>query len=288
MGAEATPLKLCVNGSLGSGKSTVATRLAEDMGLEYFATGRIQRSLAESLGITILELNQRAERDKEIDRLIDGQFEPIAAAHPRIVFDSRMAWNFVPQATKVRLLCNPATSANRIFQDRSRNVEAFDDLASARASIEQRRLSERSRFLEYYGVDIEDLGNYHLALQTDLVSPQQVVAAIERWLGDGAAAEALLLNPRMVFPLSGSRETGADAQPLQVVKAGDCFFAAAGAEALSQALSRGDAFIAARRLICAGPDSDEALGMVRPRLDEALLERWRREHGFEFSVSPEI
>lgn len=281
------PLKLCVNGSLGSGKSTVAKALAERMGLEYFATGRIQRTLAEKLGVTILELNRRAETDQKIDTLIDAQFEPISAAHERIVFDSRLAWNFVPGAVKVRLLCHPGTSASRIYldQDSSRKVEAFEDLAAARASIELRRQSERKRFVEYYAVDIEDLGNYDLALQTDLVAPDQVVAAVEGWLGGERASGALLLNPRMVFPLRGGDVQ--EGEPISVVFAGDCFFALGGTERLAKAASAGAPWIAARR---AGPEALSGVAeadFARARLDQDLLIRWQVENGFRFTVAPE-
>lgn len=288
MSGAAGPLKLCVNGNLGSGKSTVAKKLAQKLGLDYFATGGIQRALAEKLGITILELNQRAETDKSIDTLLDAQFEPIAAAHERIVFDSRLAWNFVPNAVKVRLLCHPATSAARIFADRdsSRGVEAFESVDAAQASIAQRRASERKRFQDLYRIDIEDLGNYDLVLQTDLVAPDHVVAAMSEWLAGPRASGALMLNPRMVFPLK--QEVGSDGARLKVVQVGDGFYAATGAEPLAAAAKTGRSWIEAERLETAALDGVSAERYVRAHFDAATLEAWEAEQGFSFSVPADL
>ncbi|NAZ39106.1 MAG: AAA family ATPase, partial [Acidilobus sp.] len=58
---------IVISGQPGSGKSTYARRLADDLGLRYFTTGQAFRELAKRLGMNLMELNEAAERDPSID-----------------------------------------------------------------------------------------------------------------------------------------------------------------------------------------------------------------------------
>jgi len=62
---------IVISGQPGSGKSTYARRLANDLGLRYFTTGQAFRELAKRLGMNLMELNEAAERDPSIDLEID-------------------------------------------------------------------------------------------------------------------------------------------------------------------------------------------------------------------------
>ena len=66
--------KITLTGDLGSGKSVVSRILCERTGFEYISTGRVQRQLAQELGIDTLEMNRRADTDPTIDERIDGIF----------------------------------------------------------------------------------------------------------------------------------------------------------------------------------------------------------------------
>ena len=66
------PFRITIAGDIGSGKSTVAKKLADWLGVEPLSTGGIQRQIAQQRRLSVLELNKLAEEDPSIDREIDG------------------------------------------------------------------------------------------------------------------------------------------------------------------------------------------------------------------------
>lgn len=51
-----------VSGLYGAGKSTVAKKLSEKLGIEYFWTGKILRELAKEKGYDLIEFEKRLPR----------------------------------------------------------------------------------------------------------------------------------------------------------------------------------------------------------------------------------
>ena len=51
------PFRITIAGDIGSGKSTVAKKLADWLGVEPHSTGGIQRQLAQQRGLSVLELS---------------------------------------------------------------------------------------------------------------------------------------------------------------------------------------------------------------------------------------
>ncbi|MBO5847261.1 MAG: (d)CMP kinase, partial [Bacteroidales bacterium] len=52
---------ISITGDLGSGKSSVAKILCQDLGFEYFSTGSLQRKLAAEKGMNTLDMNKFSE-----------------------------------------------------------------------------------------------------------------------------------------------------------------------------------------------------------------------------------
>jgi cytidylate kinase len=171
--------KIAVSGDLGSGKSTVCRLLLENLpGFRAFSMGEAWRRLAGERGMTILELNQYSEThplDEEMDRML----AEMGKEPQNIIFDSRLAWHFVPHAFKLHLLVNPQIAAERIMGDRGRgDAEEYTDLADALQKIMERRQSEYQRYLQKYGLDCSDLSHYDLLIDTSGKTPGEVVALI--------------------------------------------------------------------------------------------------------------
>jgi cytidylate kinase len=194
---------LCISGELGSGKSTVATRVAALVGAEVVSTGSIQREMARARSLSTLETNRLAESDASIDADIDGRLKELADGPPA-VFDSRMAWHFVPGALTVHLVVDPRIAADRIFAARRSAVEAHESAAAAWSATEERFTSERNRFLATYGVDIARLRNYDLVVDSSAAGIDEVVALVADRLAvtaaDGGPGPALYLAPQRLLP----------------------------------------------------------------------------------------
>ena len=166
--------KISLAGDLGSGKSTVSNLLLEHYkDMEYYSTGAIMRAVAKERGCTIEELNRATEENNELDTLIDNGLIALSDDPRSLIIDSRMAWHFVRGTFRVYLSCDAETSAARIMNAR-REGESFESFAEACENIKSRRASERKRYSEQYGVDITDMSNYDLVLDTTYISPETV------------------------------------------------------------------------------------------------------------------
>jgi cytidylate kinase len=184
--------KITLTGDLGSGKSAVSRILCERTGFEYVSTGRIQRLLAQEMGIDTLEMNRRADIDPTIDQRIDGIFVDLGKDPNGYVVDSRMAWFFLPDSFKVYLQADVHIAAGRILSDPTRNSEQYGSLEEAVEKITARKQSENARFLKKYGADSTNLNNFDLVIDTARRSPGEVADLILQLMqkkADGLAFE---------------------------------------------------------------------------------------------------
>lgn len=171
--------KLTITGDLGSGKSTVAKYLIEKYGFNTFSTGAYQRQIAERMNMSTLELNEYAETHPEIDKDIDGKLTEVGQQDGDYIFDSRMAWHFVPQSYKVYVQCDLDVAATRIYNDATRGqVDTATTIEDAKQKIVDRRNSEERRYFAKYGVKILDMDNYDLVIDSTNSKPEEVAETI--------------------------------------------------------------------------------------------------------------
>ncbi|HEY7242878.1 MAG TPA: AAA family ATPase [Xanthobacteraceae bacterium] len=190
------PVRITIAGDIGSGKSTIAKRLAELSRVEPLSTGGIQRQLAQARGLSVLELNKLAEQDPSIDTEIDGYL--MALPPGDLVVESRMAWHFVPDTLKVYLYISDRAAARRIL-DAQRSDEDYRFHSDPTRPILARRESEIIRFKKYYSVDIDDLRNYDVVIDTTFASVDDIVKRITHF--DAADNKPLcFIDPRNLVP----------------------------------------------------------------------------------------
>jgi cytidylate kinase len=166
--------KITLTGDLGSGKSAVSKILCQRTGFDYISTGKVQRQLAQSLGLDTLEMNRRADIDPSIDEQIDGIFVALGKDPDSYVIDSRMAWFFLPESFKVFLQIDVNLAVARILNDPTRNSEQYTSAEEAAEKILARKASENARFLQKYGADCGNLNNFDLVVNTAQRSPAEV------------------------------------------------------------------------------------------------------------------
>ncbi len=195
--------KISLAGDLGSGKSTVSALLTEALGAEYYSTGSIVRKIAEERGMTVVELNKYMETHPEIDTMIDDGIRALSGDPRPLIIDSRMAWHFTEGTFRVYLSTDIETSALRIM-NAGRRGEHAATLEETVADTRARRASEQKRYSERYGVDIKDLSNYSLVVDTTVATPTEVAAAIVSslriWESDPSYSRVLVSPERLNFP----------------------------------------------------------------------------------------
>jgi cytidylate kinase len=182
-------MHITITGKLGSGKSTVAKKLVELYGFEIFSTGAILRAAAAERGMDVLELNKelsaKLDSDRSMDDLIDNTTIRVATErkNDKLIFDSRMAWHFVPGAFKVFVTVDPRVAAERVMKD-PRPGEPAEDVDELCAELVERSKVEQARFQALYGVDYYDYNNYNLVVDSSNRTPDEIVSII--WEGFNA------------------------------------------------------------------------------------------------------
>ncbi len=236
--------KISLAGDLGSGKSTVARILIDALGAEYYSTGNIVRGIAESMNMTVGELNTYMETHPEIDNMIDDGLVRLSDDERMLVIDSRMAWHFTRGTFRVYLSTDIETSAVRIMCANRRgehNATLEETVKATRA----RRASEQKRYMEQYGVDIKDLSNYSLVVDTTVATPDEVAGVIlssfERWKNERDLQICYLSPERLnyiddeqdankISELSSALEMGNEIPPVTVFEREGEFYVESGAQ----------------------------------------------------------
>jgi len=177
-------MRLTLNGSLGSGKSSVGKLLSSRHSVPYISTGMIFREIGKISNLNALQTNLAAENNSEIDFQVDKKIVELDTSLPEFIIDSRMAWHFVHNAINVFLSVTIDTAAERVMHDLTRTGEHYSTLGDAKRALVERRASESKRYQRLYGVDIDSNSNYDLVLITDNTSVESVATSIEKYMVD--------------------------------------------------------------------------------------------------------
>ncbi len=292
------PSRITIAGDIGSGKSTIAKRLAELAGVEALSTGGIQRQLAQARGLSVLELNKLAEQDPSIDREIDSYL--MALPPGDLVVESRMAWHFVPDTLKVYLYISDRAAARRIL-GAQRSDEDYRSHSDPTRPILERRESEIIRFKKYYNVDIDDLLNYDLVIDTTFASVDEVVRRITGFKGTGIKP-LCFIDPRNLVPTaridpSTRREVRLmedsmqkhgfeSGRPIRTLYVDHVFYVVDGHARAAAALRTGVQFVSA--VIAASNDepysqSLSARAHVSANVHHSLISDWEAAVGFRYA-----
>ena len=169
-------MRITISGPPGSGKTTACSKLSEVLGLEAVVFGKIFRELAAEKNLTLGELGAIAEKDPSIDEMIDSRILEIARAHQDIILESRLSAYMLTRhgipAYRILLEASPDVRMARV------GLREGETLEQATANTLERQKSEAKRYMQYYGIDIEDRSVYDLILNTDNLTPDKVLQTI--------------------------------------------------------------------------------------------------------------
>ena len=266
--------KISLAGDLGSGKSTVSKILIERLGAEYYSTGAIVRSIAAKHGMSVVELNVYMETHPEIDHEIDDGLKALSDVDKLLIIDSRMAWHFTEGTFKVYLSADAETSALRIMTA-NRDGEHAATLADTIKETKARRASEMKRYFEQYGVNIKDLMNYSLIIDTSNATPDEVaerlIASFAEWQKNKELKMAYITPERLYYPddapnteevarIGAMLESGESIPEVTVAERDGEFYLISGTESALAYSFNMDTFIPAR-LVSAEVDENKYVKM---------------------------
>ena len=153
---------IAVSGPHGSGKSTAAQRIAEQIEYKYFSAGELFRDMAKKEGKNIEEFSKIAERREEIDRFIDDQTLEIAKSENNIVIDAQLGgWVLKDIADLLVYITAPLDlRIQRIAQRENKSIDTI------KTETLTREKSEKERYQKLYNIDISDLSIYDIIVNS--------------------------------------------------------------------------------------------------------------------------
>lgn len=135
------------------------------------------------------------------------------------IVDSRLAFHNIPDSFALRLICDPKIAGERTFK--RVETEKYKSLEEATEAREKRRIGEQQRYLERYGVDLEDENNYDLIIDTSYAKPEDIgetiITCLEKDLKDERYGKKWV-SPKTLLPLQEERETLFGSNTLEDIK----------------------------------------------------------------------
>ncbi|MCW4021568.1 MAG: (d)CMP kinase [archaeon] len=175
---------ICVSGMTGSGKSTVAKKLAEKYGLNYFSGGNAMRILAKEEGYHSevngwweskegLAFLQKRKGDPHFDKKIDEKLLELAEKG-NVVLDSwTVPWLLRDKGFKIWLEASPQVRATRVVKRDGMTAE------EALKALTEKDAETRQIYKNLYGFDLgHDLTPFNLVLSTDDLDPDDIFYAV--------------------------------------------------------------------------------------------------------------
>jgi cytidylate kinase len=165
--------KITIFGLAGTGKSTAGKILQSRIGCDFVSTGLIFREMAEKQGLSLAELEVLSNSDDKYDRELDRQTAEYGKSHDNFIFDSRLAWYFIPDSFKIKLDCDFDTRTQRIAEREKKEVD------QVRSETIHRETLITERYEKYYGIkDFSNSKNFDLVVDTKANNKEQVVELI--------------------------------------------------------------------------------------------------------------
>lgn len=171
---------ITITGKPCSGKGTVGKLFAEKYNFEYMCTGDMFREYTKKLGYSsILEFQQKYPDITSVDKEIDNQTTEIGKKriNDNIIFDSRLAWNFIPESFKVFIDVDWNIAAERLLQT-NRNTEKVSSLQEAELALKNRWQEENDRYIKLYKTNNTNPNNYNLVVSSTDKTPEELCEII--------------------------------------------------------------------------------------------------------------
>src|SRR5215831_2273366 len=176
MTADSRALRIAISGHSGCGNTTAVHNVGKTLGLNV--VNYTFRDLARDLDVPFEQIQKKAGETKVYDFLTDLSLIR-ASLQPRAVVGSRLAAWLVDADLRVWLHAPLETRAKRIHQ---REKDTLYESVLYRTL--QRDEQNRKRYLQLYGIDINDRSDFDIIINTELLTAEQVsslIVAAAQW-----------------------------------------------------------------------------------------------------------
>ena len=170
---------VCISGMAGTGKSTLAKKLAQKYKLKYYSGGDALKALAAEEGYNSscngwwespegLRFLEKREKNLKFDKAVDHKLLE-SAQKGNVLLDSwTMPW-LLKTGFKIWLIASIKKRAERIAERDKITIK------EARRVLKEKEVGTKAIYKKLYGFALgEDFTPFHLVLDTDRLSAEQV------------------------------------------------------------------------------------------------------------------
>ena len=171
-------LRIAISGHSGCGNTTATKNVGQTLGLTV--VNYTFRDLAQDLQVPFEEVQRLSSETHVFDFLTDLNLIR-ASLRPRVVVGSRLAAWLVDADLRVWLQAPLETRASRIYQRERDKAPSYEAVLYRTL---QRDEQNRRRYLELYGIDINDRSDFDIIINTEKLTAEQVsslIVAAARW-----------------------------------------------------------------------------------------------------------
>jgi len=165
---------LTVSGHPGSGTSTLVNGICEIKGWTSLNGGEVFRTIANERGVSLEEFSVLCDVEPEIDKSLDQRLikSILDENGPEIVESRLCGWWAHQQKIKCIRLWISVSIEERAKRVVKREGGTYNEAISR---IQDRMDSDQKRYLNLYGITLEDLEPYNLVIKTDSLSAKEVI-----------------------------------------------------------------------------------------------------------------
>src|ERR1700722_10395135 len=98
--------KITIFGLAGTGTSSTGKILAETLHYSYHSSGSMFRDHAKKLGLDVYQFVELCTAEPRYNRELDREIELFGKRNDDFVMESRLAWHFIPDSFKIKLVCD--------------------------------------------------------------------------------------------------------------------------------------------------------------------------------------
>ena len=181
--------------------------------------------------------------------MVDDTIKEMGAKEENIIFDSRLAWYFVPKSFKIYMYVDVDTATERIFNDKGRVSESYSDMATAKKEIIERRESEVLRYKTFYNIDINNYSNYDFIIDTSHATKDEVNDAVLsnfKAFEQGKEYDKILLSPKNLIMENEIEDASED---VEIEKREGKFYVVKGFAKVRTALQEGKNLLAVKKMV---------------------------------------
>ncbi len=169
-------MKITISGKSGSGKSTIAKKLAKKLNFEYISMGKIYRDYAEKNNLELIKVNEMAGKDKAFDKKIDD-YQKTLNKKDNFILDSRLGNYFIKNNFSLFIDVDDLIRAKRVYDDKRKN-ESYNSIEEVKKELIRRDKLDNERFNRLYNYEFLKKTNYDLIIDSSDKTVNRIVNKI--------------------------------------------------------------------------------------------------------------